>query len=275
LIEVIKRIIPLGVKTRAHYIRARARAFRGKHRCPVCNYRVGAFQPLPEFYAENLKKYGWPFTADEAETCNHLGYLCPFCQASDRDRLYALYLRDYLTDLKSDDSINIVDFAPSAPLSRFIREQIARSERNISYRTSDAFAEGVDDRVDITNMEVYKDGQFDFFICSHVLEHVTDDRKALSELYRILKPGGSGLLMVPIILSVNEIDEDPTLVDEGERWKRFGQFDHVRLYSKNGFIERVRDSGFRIHECGREFFGESLLARSGITTKSVLYVVEK
>jgi hypothetical protein len=81
--------------------------------------------------------------------------------------------------------------------------------------------------------------------------------------------------MVPIILSVTQIDEDPDLKDEGERWRRFGQFDHVRLYSKSGFLDRVRDAGFEVRELGKEFFGEELLKRTGITSQSVLYVVEK
>jgi ubiquinone/menaquinone biosynthesis C-methylase UbiE len=124
-------------------------------------------------------------------------------------------------------------------------------------------------------MRLYQDNQFDFLICSHVLEHVEDDRKALHELHRILKPGGQGILMVPVILSIEEVDEDPAIVDEGERWKRFGQFDHVRLYSKNGFVERVREGGFLVKQYGKEFFGEELFARTGISSQSILYVVTK
>jgi len=133
----------------------------------------------------------------------------------------------------------------------------------------------VDDKVDITNMPGYSDGQFDFFICSHVLEHVTDDAKALQELHRILRPGGKGIVMVPIILSLNQTQEDPTVEDEAERWRRFGQNDHVRLYSKNDFIKRIEQAGFRTHQLGEEYFGEELFRRSGITRQSVLYVAEK
>ena len=273
--KVIKKYIPGAVKRRARALQARVHTLRAKYRCPVCNSRVEAFQPLSEYYAENAKRYGYPFKVEEAETCNDLGYSCPSCQASDRDRLYALYLGDYLRNLKSDTVARIVDFAPSPPLSEFIRSQIARSVQDISYRTADAFAEGVDDKVDIAELRPYEDGQFDFFICSHVLEHVTDDKRALRELYRILKPGGRGILMVPIILSIAEIDEDPTITDEGERWRRFGQDDHVRLYSKNGFVERVKEAGFVIYQYGRDFFGQELFACNGISNQSVLYVVEK
>lgn len=272
--KVIKKHTPGGVKRRVRALQARVRTRLAKYHCPVCNSGVVAFQPLPEYYAENAKRYGYFFKVEEAETCNDLGYSCPSCQASDRDRLYALYLKDYLRDLKSDTVATIVDFAPSPPLSEFIRGQIARSVQRISYRTADAFKEDVDDKVDIAELP-YQDGEFDFFICSHVLEHVTDDRRALRELYRILKPGGRGILMVPIILSIAEIDEDPTITDEGERWRRFGQGDHVRLYSKNGFVDRVKEAGFVIYQYGRDFFGKKSFARNGISNQSVLYVVEK
>ena len=246
-----------------------------KHYCPVCNYAVRTFEPLPDSVTENLEKYGWPYDPTEAETFNHTEYSCPRCEASDRDRLYAMYLKLFLEDIPPDAAVRIVDFAPSAPLSDFIRARIARSKSDISYRTADAFEPNVDDTVDISDLQPYEDGRFDFFICSHILEHVRDDRKALRELYRILKPGGKGILMVPIILSISEIDEDPTVVEEGERWRRFGQNDHVRLYSKDGFLERVRDAGFIVQEYGSDFFGEKLFLRTGINRRSVLYVVEK
>ncbi|MFN2532369.1 MAG: methyltransferase domain-containing protein [Pyrinomonadaceae bacterium] len=249
----------------------RLASLRADHYCPVCNSRVDAFDPLPEYFAEYGRKYGWPYREEDAETCNINHYSCPFCGASDRERLYSLYLRDYLPNLKKKGSIDIVDFGPSEPFSRFIRSLSGK----ISYRTADLFAEGVDDRVDITEMRIYSDNQYDFFICSHVLEHVNDDRKALRELYRILKPGGKGILMVPIVVSLTEIDEDPSETDEGERWRRFGQGDHVRIYSKAGFIERVKEARFQIEELREHYFNSEVFARAGISSKSILYIVHK
>jgi SAM-dependent methyltransferase len=274
LMSVVKRHTPLILKARIRAFKARLQTIGGRHYCPVCRSRVRAFQPLPAFYRDNLTKHGWPFGDEEAETCNQQAYSCPSCQATDRDRLYALYLQDYLRGVAAHRGLKMVDIAPSAPLSDFIRREIARLGHNISYRTADAFAGGVDDKVDITELP-YEDGEFDFFICSHVLEHVSDDRKAIRELHRILRPGGKGILMVPIVLGVSEIDEDPTVVSEGERWRRFGQFDHVRLYSKHGFIERVKAAGFLVHQHGQEFFGAEEFIRTGISGQSILYVVAK
>lgn len=266
----IKKYIPLALKQRARALQTQAKLINARHHCPVCDARVISFLPLPEFFRENQERYGFPFADSDAETCNTGAYLCPSCEASDRDRLYAIYLSDHLKSLSRGE---IVDFGPSAPLSAFIRRLI--EDRNIAYRTADLHTENADDRVDITDLRSYEDDRFDCFICSHVLEHVPDDRKALRELYRILKPGGKAILMVPIILSLDRIDEDPSVTDASERWRRFGQDDHIRLYSKSGFLERVREAGFRVHELGREFFGEEVFERAGISPQSVLYVVEK
>ncbi len=246
-----------------------------KYNCPVCNRRVNQFFPLPEYYFLNAKKHGYRYNMEQAETLNYRSYSCPVCGASDRDRLCALYLQTYFSKIKNEEHINMLDIAPSAPLSRYIRKGIAISALNVSYRTADMGMTGVDDKIDISDMQLYDNNQFDFFICSHVLEHVPDDHKALSELYRILKPGRSGILMVPIILGLEEIDEDPFERDESERWRRFGQNDHVRLYSKKGFIRRVKVAGFSIHEYGIGHFGEEIFDQMGMTSQSVLYVVEK
>jgi predicted SAM-dependent methyltransferase len=271
----IKNYIPLAVKQRVRHLQKKVQLISATHYCPVCESGVVSFLPLPEFFRENLQRYGFPFEGNDAETCNDGAYSCPSCNATDRDRLCALFLSGYLKSLESVAPIKIVDFAPSAPLSEFICRLIKSSGRKIQYRTADLLADNVDDKVDITELHLYQDDEFDFFMCSHVLEHVEDDKKALCELHRILKPGGKAILMVPIILSIDQIDEDTSVVDEGERWRRFGQSDHVRLYSKSGFLARVREAGFQVHEYGRETFGEELFNKAGISSQSVLYVVEK
>jgi SAM-dependent methyltransferase len=281
LIGGAKKYIPLGLKVRARAVQAQAAAWgarlsalSSKYKCSVCGRRVKAFEPLPEFYTENIRKYGYPYK--EPETCNLEQYLCPVCGASDRDRLYALYLKRYFSSVGGvGGRMRVVDFAPFAPLTRRIRKLIARSGSDVAYRTADLYAENVDDKIDITDIKAYGENEVDFFICSHVLEHVPDDRRALRELYRILKPGGGGILMVPIALDLDETDEDPSVTDEAERWRRFGQDDHVRQYSKGSFLERVREAGFSVHQYGRDFFGARSFAENGISDRSVLYVVEK
>ena len=245
----------------------------GRFVCNVCDRRVQVFVALPDYYLEHMRSAGYPYGLDQAETCHAASYSCPHCGAADRDRLIALYLADWFVALAGPATI--IDFAPSAPLSAFIRRRIATGPYVVSYRTADLHASGVDDVVDITAMPTYATGSVDLFLCSHVLEHVADDRAAMRELCRILKPGGQGLLLVPIVVGVDAIDEDPAVTDPAERWRRFGQDDHVRLYSKAGFVGRLREAGFAVRELGVGHFGAKRLAEQGVAARSVLYVSDK
>lgn len=237
--------------------------------CSVCKKNIHHFIPLSDFYNKNLEKYGYLYSFDDTETLNYKAYSCPYCEASDRDRLYALYISKYLKEADTP-KLTMLELAPSRPLTKYLK-----TTGRISLRTADLLMKGVDDCIDITNMMCYKDSAFDCFICSHILEHVPNDLQAISELYRILKVGGWGILMVPIILTIDQIDEDPFLEDNSERWRRFGQDDHVRMYSKNGFIERIRTAGFTIEQYGQEYFGVNVFRKHGISEKSVLYIVRK
>lgn len=87
------------------------------------------------------------------------------------------------------------------------------------------------------------DASFDVIYCSHVLEHVYEDRKAMSEFYRVLKPGGWAVLNVPITDEVTF--EDPSVTDPAERLRVFGQKDHVRRYGPD-YVDRLREAGFQV-----------------------------
>jgi SAM-dependent methyltransferase len=153
--------------------------------------------------------------------------------------LYADYLEIALRRYQPQQSLRMLDIGPAPVLGKFID-----GHAQITRVTSDLYAEGVDYRLDITDMHAFADASFDLLICSHVLEHIPDDRKALKELYRVLKHGGWGIVMVPICMAIDAIDEDPTVTDVGERWRRFGQDDHIRLHNRFGFVERVESAGF-------------------------------
>ena len=237
--------------------------------CSVCQKQVRHFCPLPNFYKENMEKHGFLYALDDVETLNYRAYSCPHCGASDRDRLYALYVSKRLMEQRVTN-ISMLEIAPSRSLSECLKRH-----GSIKLRTADLLMEGVDDRVDITDMACYANGEFDAFICSHVLEHVPDDVKALRELFRILKPDGWGILMVPIVRTLEQIDEDPLLEDIAERWRRFGQDDHLRMYSKNGLVERAESAGFSVGQYGQEYFGADDFRKHGISDTSILYVVEK
>ncbi len=96
--------------------------------------------------------------------------------------------------------------------------------------------------MDITDIG-YPDASFDVIYCSHVLEHVDDDRRAMRELHRVLRPGGWAIVLVPII--GDRTFEDPRITDPREREAAFGQEDHVRRYGPD-VIDRLREPGFTV-----------------------------
>jgi len=236
--------------------------------CPVCGKKGVFFKPLPFSFFREYYKHQYIHSIFQSETINLEFYTCSNCQANDRDRLYALYFRKVLQN--SNAVLSVLDIAPASGLSRFLK-----SQPKLKVRTADLFMPGVDDKVDITNMTIYSEGQFDAFICSHVLEHIDEDVKAMKELYRILKQGGWGIAMVPINLALKEIYENPTVKEVGDRWKHFGQDDHVRMYSKQGFVDRLKSAGFKVDQLDISYFGEDSFRKHGIHPRSVLYIANK
>lgn len=236
-----------------------------KKKCSICNSENISYKPLLELQKQ-LSEAGFPYSLSDFETLSNKSYECPNCGSSDRDRLYKLYIEKYLPNRK----IRLLDFAPSIPLQNYLK-----NKSNIIYRSADLVMPSVDDKIDITNMRQYKDGSYDFFICSHILEHVTDDRKALNELCRVLSRDGRGILMTPIINKKGAFDEDISVTDISERWSRFAQDDHVRLYEKRIFMQRVKEAGFNIEQHSFMSLGLLNFIRNGIRLKSRLYIVRK
>ena len=109
-----------------------------------------------------------------------------------------------------------------------------------NYLTADLYDSNAMVKMDITDIH-YSDESFDIIICSHVLEHVEDDKKALKELFRVLKKNGWAIILVPI--TSDKTFEDLTIKTEEDRLKVFGQKDHVRRYGPD-YIERLYEAGF-------------------------------
>lgn len=237
-----------------------------EHVCPVCN-KPTDFEPFPLFFLEQLQLHKFVHNIFLSETLSFRQFYCKECGAMDRCRLYALYLAEYL---KGKESIRLLDVAPSPALRSYLQHH-----PSIIYRCTDLYRTDVDDNADLTNMTCYEDESFDFFICSHVLEHVSDDRKAMSELYRILKKGGHGILMVPINLGVEKTLEDADCEDIPTRWRLFGQDDHVRMYNKEDYLGRLEAAGFKISLLGEDYFGAEVFKKAGVNSNSILYIVSK
>lgn len=232
--------------------------------CSICGNQE-KYMPLSDFYRENAEKYGYVYFGQGEMTALH-SYSCPKCGGSDRERLYAYWLQHQL--IKSQN-LKMIHFAPEPSLSMWIKNNFS-----IEYETADLMMDGVDYKIDMLDMP-FEDNSYDCFICSHVLEHVADDGVAISELYRILKKCGWGILMAPVCTKIEHTLENKSHTSEEDRWRYYGQNDHVRLYSHNDYVNKISSSGFKVKQLNKKYFGNKVFRQLGLKDTSILYIVEK
>lgn len=234
--------------------------------CNCCGAQI-YYKPLSDYYDQQERKYG--VEKHILETLSRKRYSCPSCFSSDRDRLIVAFLKELELD-RMTCAESLLQIAPSKGIEHWIYANCPA----VRYDSTDFYMQNVTFRSDVQNMSMVLDEFYDYFICSHVLEHVRDDRKAMKELYRILKREGMGLLLVPVFLDQDDIDEEWGLTEE-QNWQRFGQGDHCRSYARSGLIKRLQEAGFTVHCLGKDFFGEKTFRECGLTDTSVLYVLTK
>ncbi len=265
------RLAPLVRPVRALLHEVGGRVARSPYRCPVCEARVLRFVPFDRAVPSLVAEYaaaGFDLAAADFETLHREAYGCPLCRCADRDRLTYLYIAErWLPEAARRAPLSVLDIAPSPTLERRLR-----AAPGLAYRTADLLRPDVDDTgVDLEDMSRYRDGQFDRILCSHVLEHVPDDRRAMRELRRVLRAGGSAIVMVPLSLSLAATREDPSIADPMARTRLFAQSDHVRLYAKPDFLARLAEAGFEVEEIGASALTHGRPAHYGIAPRSVLY----
>ena len=161
--------------------------------------------------------------------------MCPNCGSLERHRLLWITLLKLWAHGKLKKSGNMLHIAPELPLAR-------KFKKTFNYLSADIDENVAQIKMDITDIQ-FPDGTFDVIICNHVLEHVIDDKKAMSELFRILKSDGWASVQVPV--GEDSTFEDSTVTDPKERERLFGQSDHVRIYGKD-FPERLTSAGFTV-----------------------------
>lgn len=165
--------------------------------------------------------------------------LSPSTLSLERHRLLWLYLKNETSFFT--DKLKVLHFAPEqAFYKRF------RNLPNLDYTTTDLNSPLADIKADICDLP-FKNNTYDFILCNHVLEHIPDDVKAMQEIYRILKPGGTAILQIPQDIDRKTTFEDNTITSKKERAKIFGQYDHVRIYGRD-FFDKLRGIGFKVEE---------------------------
>lgn len=184
--------------------------------------------------------------------------VCPRCGSLSRDRrLWQLIEQNHL---KKD--INVLDFSPSRSLFRIWKKQ------NTSYIATDLSGDFIsDNQYDITAIPE-DENTFDLIICYHVLEHVIEDKAAMDELFRILKPTGTLLVQTPF--KEGTIYEDYSITTKEERLKHFEQEDHVRIYSTEGLKKRLTESGFNVEI--KQFKEDAFY---GLTDNEIIFILKK
>jgi len=220
--------------------------FKGEgYHCPICKTNLKKWIPINEG-TDNL---------------------CPACGSIARTRLMTKILFDAPL-LLEERTWSMLHFSPSRPLKRLLRKY-----PKLDYVTTDYESKHEDRNYDITAIPE-PDDRFDLIICFHVLEHIPDDRKAMEELFRILKPRGKILLQTPF--QRGETYEDPSIISEEGREKHFGQKDHVRIYGLKSFIRRLKDVGFKTSKLNAiELIGKKEVNRLGIKGENVVVVASK
>lgn len=196
-------------------------AYRGHGReCPVCGSHYRRFMP-----------YGYVTSREDA--------LCPHCLSLERHRMIWLWLKE--ASNLFDGYPRLLHIAPEVSLMRHFKRHY-RDNKN--YITADLESPLADLHFDVQSIPL-GDESVDVIICNHLLEHVEDDRRAMAELYRILKYGGWGIMLVPEDRGRATTFEDDTITDPEERTRIFGQYDHRRIYGRD-YDERLATAGFRV-----------------------------
>lgn len=165
--------------------------------------------------------------------------LSPSTLSLERHRLLWLYLKNETNIFTTPKKVLHI-----APEQCFLR--LFKKQDNLDYTTADLYSPIADVKADICDLP-FEENTFDIVFSNHVLEHIEDDRKAMSELFRVLKPGGMGIFQIPQDLSREKTYEDFSITSPEERTKHFGQYDHVRIYGKD-YFDRLRKVGFTVKE---------------------------
>ena len=198
---------------------------KGKQ-CPLCGCQRRRFLP-----------YGYVTSRENA--------LCPNCLSLERHRLLWLWLlRESDIGRGAMALPKMLHIAPEVALMRKFKKMYASTPDR--YVTADLESPLADMHFDVQQIPL-EDESFDAIICNHIMEHVEDDRKALSELYRIMRRGGWGVILSPVELEREKTFEDDTITDKAERTRIFGQYDHRRIYGRD-YAERLREAGFEVYD---------------------------
>lgn len=225
--------------------------YKGDHvECPVCEKSFRKFL-----------SYG-------SAVAHRDNVLCPYDLTLERHRLMWLYLKGK-SDFFTKPNLTVMHIAPEQCFHKIFKNQ-----QNLNYTTGDLLSPLADLHFDLHDIPL-KDNQYEVIFCNHVMEHVKDDLRCMQELLRIMKPGGWGIMQVPVDTSRTETYEDSSITTPEEREKHFWQYDHVRLYGVN-YPDRLREAGFEVESIDyKKELSAELFERYRLDKNELLFVVRK
>ena len=164
--------------------------------------------------------------------------LCPGTLSLERHRLLWLYLERETNFI--NNTIKVLHVAPEQ-----VFYQKFKTFTHWEYTTTDLYSPLAEIKADLCELP-FQDNYYDLILCNHVLEHIPEDQKAMQEMYRVLKPGGTLIAQVPLEENRTQTFEDNSITDKATRTEIFGQYDHVRIYGTD-YYTRLESVGFDSH----------------------------
>lgn len=193
--------------------------------------------------------------------------LAPYSMSLERHRLIWLYLKNKTNFFT--DKLRFLHIAPE-----YCYKGRFKKMENLDYITGDLISPWADVKMDVLDIP-FEENAFDVIMCNHVLEHVDDDKKAMQEFYRVMKPGGWGIFMVPIDYEREETLEDSNITSPQDREKYYWQSDHLRLFGRD-YGKKLASVGFNVKEDDyMQEFTEEEKIKYAFPAKEIIYYCEK
>jgi SAM-dependent methyltransferase len=197
-----------------------------------------------------------------------LNAIAPHSLSLERHRAVWIYLREQTSFFT--EPLRFLHLAPEYCYLRYFKRL-----RNLDYITGDLNSPWAEHHFDCHAIP-FPDASFDVVMANHLLEHVADDRQVMREFFRVLRPGGWGIVLVPINGQNPDTAEDPAVIDPAERERLYWQRDHVRLYGYADYPQRWRDTGFEVDVVDlTKLVGEDRCQRYALGWDRTLYVIRK
>lgn len=216
--------------------------------CPICKESSESFLPFGFTY---LRPYA----------------MCPHCRSLERHRLFWLFLEQ-----KTDffyDRYCVLDIAPL----KFIQDCFY-AMKNLQYLSVALPSSFAGKKMDVTNLQI-SDETYDCIFCHHVFAHIPDDKKAMREIFRVLKRGGWAILQSSVDEKLEKTHEDSIIFTEEEKKNNVDQHHHIRRYGRD-YVSRLEEVGFKVEQFAfAEELGPVMVKRCSLNQKEKIYFCKK